>query len=484
MMHKPIQFESIGLSFPHKPCFDDFSVHIPFGSRIAIIGRNGCGKTTLLKILQRQIEPSSGTIKIPGDVVIGYVPQVLDSFDSLSGGERLNKAFTEALSLNPNVLLLDEPTNHLDKKNRKSIMRMLCSFTGTLLLVSHDVELLNHCVDTLWHIDQDKIHIFSGNYSDYIKERKNKRASIEEKLSRLNRQKKDMHQVLMKEQTRAAKSRAKGAKNIEQRKWPTIVSNAKALRAEETSGRKKAEISQKKQTLNEKLAELRLNEVIIPKFSLSPAEMGNRTLVSVSEGNVHYAGDGDGSNRVVLCNISLSITARDRVAILGDNGSGKSTLVRAILQEPKIIKTGHWHMPKLQDISYLDQHYATLSLNKSVLETIQTLMPNQPQVAIRRHLTDFLFRQNEEVNALVSTLSGGEKARLCLAQIAAKTPKLLILDEITNNLDLETREHVIQVLKEYPGAMMVISHDEDFLKAIGVNQAYLIDTGKIAFLSI
>jgi ATPase subunit of ABC transporter with duplicated ATPase domains len=94
---------------------------------------------------------------------------------------------------------------------------------------------------------------------------------------------------------------------------------------------------------------------------------------------------------------------------------------------------------------------------------------------IRRHLNDFLFRKNEEVNALVSTLSGGEKARLSLVQIAAKTPKLLILDEITNSLDLETRDHVIQVLKNYPGVMVVISHDEDFLKAIHVSVFYGIE---------
>jgi len=114
--------------------------------------------------------------------------------------------------------------------------------------------------------------------------------------------------------------------------------------------------------------------------------------------------------------------------------------------------------------------------DKTVLETISDLVPAWSHAEIRRHLNDFLFRKNEEVNALVSTLSGGEKARLSLAQIAAKTPKLLILDEITNNLDLETKEHVIQVLKYYPGAMIVISHEADFLEEIGISE--LVDVGK------
>ncbi len=116
-----------------------------------------------------------------------------------------------------------------------------------------------------------------------------------------------------------------------------------------------------------------------------------------------------------------------------------------------------------------------------MLETIADLVPHWPHTEIRRHLNDFLFRKNEEVNAIVSTLSGSEKARLSLAQIAAKTPKLLILDEITNNLDLETKEHVAQVLRYYPGAMIVISHDANFLEEIGVNHYLKISDGYSSF---
>ncbi len=107
------------------------------------------------------------------------------------------------------------------------------------------------------------------------------------------------------------------------------------------------------------------------------------------------------------------------------------------------------------------------------------MVPAWSSTDLRRHLNDFLFRKNEEVNSFVSTLSGGEKARLSLAQIAAKTPKLLILDELTNNLDLETREHVTQVLKLYPGTLIVISHDENFLKEIGVAESYSIKSSKL-----
>ena len=462
MMHKPIQIKDFDLSFPHKACFENFNCQIPYGSRIAIIGRNGSGKSTLLKMIASLCGE---------DVVVGYVPQVIIDHTDLSGGQRLNKAVTEALSLDPNVLLLDEPTNHLDIRNKKSLMRMLQNYPGTLVVVSHDKELLRQCTDTLWHIDHGKVHIFSGNYDDYMREIKLKRASIEGELELLSRQKKDMHHKLMQEQQRSSKSKAKGQKSIDQRKWPTVVSNAKAGRAEETSGRKKSAIDKRKSDLTESLSDLRLPEIIVPKFSLESYDTGRGVVIQISNGSVSYV-----EGQPILSGITLSLQSGERTAITGDNGSGKSTLIKAILGDESVCKTGEWHVIKREDVGYLDQHYSTLHPDKTVLETIADLVPHLPHTEIRRHLNDFLFRKNEEVNALVRTLSGGEKARLSLAQIAAKTPKLLILDEITNNLDLETKDHVIQVLKSYPGAMIVISHEADFLEEIGISEA--VNVGK------
>ena len=492
MIHKPIQIKNLSLSFPHKICFDDFNIQINHGSRIAIIGCNGSGKTTWLKILHGMVEPTSGDIQCADNVVFGFVPQILSDFDALSGGQRLNAAITEAFSLDPNVLLLDEPTNHLDKRNRKNLMRMLQSYPGTLIVVSHDTELLRHCIDTLWHIEptyaqgfgghsHGQIRVFEGTYDDYIREIRKSRSSIEQEIAQLDRQKQDMHHALMKEQKRAAQSKAKGEKNIHQRKWPTIVSTAKAGRAQETSGRKKSAIDHKKQDLTERLSNLRLPEVIMPKFSLSSASIGDRTIISISDGSIGYSG-----KNPLLQKISLSISSSDRISIQGDNASGKSTLIKAILDWPGValVKSGDWTVPKRIDIGYLDQHYCTLSAEKTVLEIIAELVPTWSHIEIRRHLNDFLFRKNEEVNSNVAQLSGGEKARLSLAQIAAHTPKLLILDEITNNLDLETKGHVIEVLKNYPGSMIVISHDTDFLKEIGVHDWYQISDGLLQLQSI
>ena len=127
----------------------------------------------------------------------------------------------------------------------------------------------------------------------------------------------------------------------------------------------------------------------------------------------------------------------------------------------------------------LNQHYSNLKPNTSVIQHIQDLRQDWTEIEARRHLSGFLFRKNEEVMQVCANLSGGEKARLSLSMIAAKTPRIIILDEITNNLDLETKEHVIQVLKEYPGAMIIVSHEEDFLEAIDIDYKFIIVDGKI-----
>ncbi|MCX5922138.1 MAG: ATP-binding cassette domain-containing protein [Candidatus Dependentiae bacterium] len=474
MMHKPILLKNIGFSFPHKICFEDFTGQISYGSRIAIIGRNGSGKSTLLNILRGMVEPTSGQLVVSSDVVCGYVPQIVEDFDSLSGGQRFNQALTGVLSEDPNVLLLDEPTNHLDQHNRKSLMRMLRAYQGTLIVVTHDVELLRTCIDTLWHIDNGRVQVFSGNYDDYIREIKAKRISIEQEISRLNRQKKDMHEKLGQEQQKASKSKSIGEKNVANRKWTKMTGDLKAMKAEKSQGKKFRTLEDTKQDLQEKLSELRLPEEIVPTFSLSSANVMGRTLISIVDGSVGYLGQ-----EPLLKQISLQVGPHDRIAIMGANGSGKSTLMKAILGDVQVATAGDWYTPKPQDIGYLDQQYGTLNADKTVFETIQDLVPTHSHAEIRRHLNDFLFRKNEEVNTLVTNLSGGEKARLTLAQIAAKTPRLFMLDEITNNLDLETRGHVIEVLKEYPGAMIVISHDEDFLKEIGVTDEYYIENGSM-----
>lgn len=476
MSHSLIHLNNLTLYFPQKVCFEGFHAELSYGQRIGLIGGNGSGKSSLLKIIQGEEDPTSGTIVRPPDLICGYVPQVITSCfveqENLSGGELFQKALTRALAQDPNLLLLDEPTNHLDQRNRDSLRRLLSSYPGTLLIASHDVTLLREEVKTLWHIDQGKIQVFSGDYEDYQREIRCKRQGIEESLTRLERQKKESHATLMKEQERAKKSRLKGEKHIAQRKWPTIVSDEKARRALETSGRKKKQIRTQKEELSQQLATLRLPEILRPTFHFKDpfSQSCRNPLFSIVDGVVGY-------DTPLLQDLHLSLEKGERMALTGDNGSGKSTLIKALLGKPNLIHGGDWYLPKGGEVGYLDQHYNTLDPSKTVFETIETLQTEWTAGMIRQHLNDFLFRKNEEVQALTTTLSGGERARLSLAQLAAAAPNLLILDEASNNLDLEVLTHLIQVLNLYSGGLLVISHDRYFLGQIGITTEYRLSQG-------
>lgn len=458
-MHNTIKIKNFSLSFPNKVCFDDFSTDVAFGDRIAVIGKNGCGKSSLLKMIADQNQ----------DLSLAYVPQTIENFNSLSGGERFNKSMSAALGENPSILLLDEPTNHLDADNRKSLMRMLNAYYGTLIVVTHDEELLQNCIDILWHIDNGKITVFRGKYSDYMRERSKQYQSVSRQMQLLEREKKSMHEKLMKEQQRAAKSKSSGEKKIANKKWMSTTADLKAMKAEKSQGKNLRNLDSRKQKLSEQLNEMRMPEVIVPKFHLPFSKTGDETIISIIDGAIGYSAE-----HLVASDINLSVMSHEHLAIVGKNGSGKTTLLKAIMNDPTVFRRGDWYVPKQSEIGYLDQHYSNLNPEQSALEIIAEANPSWTHAEIRRHLNDFLFRKNEEVNTAVKHLSGGEKARLSLAKIAANVPKLLILDEITNNIDLETKNHVAEVLQEYPAAMIIVSHDEIFLKKLEIDRCFQI----------
>lgn len=328
-------------------------------------------------------------------------------------------------------------------------------------MASHDPALIAHC-DTLWDLDEGAIKVFTGSHDDYCATKHQKREAITHEIDHLQRCQDAMHHKRMREQQRAAASRAKGQKSIAQRKWPTVVSTAKATRAEETSGRKTAALMQRKEELADAMRALKLPPVITPRFVIPSDVDVSGLVVNVTDGAVGYASGG-----TIISGLSLSLAYGERLAIVGHNGSGKSTVVKAILDDPDVKKTGDWWVRGR--IGYLDQHYRDLSPDLSVLESLAARMPSWPHAMLRQHLQAFLFCANSEVGVHVKNLSGGEKARLSLACMAAQTPHVLVLDEMTNNLDHETRNHVTQVLKAFPGALLVISHDDRFLGDIAVH---------------
>ncbi len=467
-MHNPIKLKNISLFFPQRECFSGFSTQINPCDRIAIIGKNGTGKSSLLKIIQGKLKPNEGTISTPDDTVFGSVPQVITLHDNLSGGQKFNQALTEALAQQPNILCLDEPTNHLDAHNRRSLMRLLKQYQGTLIMVTHDPELIRIC-NQIWHINNTHINIFYGNYDDYINQQQRDQLAQQKKLEGLKKELKKGRTAIEKERKRAAQS-----------KKSNKYERDKSLRGKmrdtgsQTAGKKSGKLLQKNQNIVDSLQDLYIPKTINPTFNLDATTLrSNKLIVDIKDGSCGYP------KKTVLSDISVQLGPTERIIIKGKNGSGKSTLIKAIAQQPNAIRRRYWHTPKASEIGYLDQHNNNLNMQSTALEVIQNAAPHMSSPEIRKHLNDFLFQTNEQVNAQVGALSGGEKTRLSLAQIAAQNPTLLILDEVTNSLDLETREHVIQVVEAYPGAMIIISHDEDFLNRINYDNVYEIKDGKL-----
>ncbi len=462
-----IELEGVDLTFPHKTCFRQFSTVVEWGQRIAIVGDNGAGKSSLLRMLRGELAPSEGRVSIAPDTAIGYVAQIQDERGELSGGQRVNHALSQAMAEAPALLLLDEPTNHLDAGNRRSLARMLQNFYGTIVMVTHDHALMNETCDRVWHIGHERVDVFEGRYADYLAEQDLKRQALEKQMAAVKRAKQDAHEALMQEQERAAHARQRGIRSIQDRKWATVKSPTKLARGNTTAGRKQAGIREEQRELADQLAVLRLPEVITPRFHLDGGASSRHCVLQIGDGAVGHGGV------PVLEGIHLSLMHGDRLALVGRNGCGKSTLARAILGDERLRLAGEWIAPPADRIGYVDQHYDNLDPDATVQDTLARVVPDWPTTELRTHLASFLFRQSASVDAPTRTLSGGEKARLSLACIAAAPPHLLILDELTNNLDTTMRGHMIEVLSAYPGAMLLISHDEAFLDAVGGVERHL-----------
>lgn len=461
-----------------KICFERFSASIYSGKRIVIMGPNGAGKSTLLKIIQGQILPSTGAVNIWPGVSFGYVPQTINDYQSLSGGQRFNKSLSQALSTDPEILCLDEPTNHLDKKNKKSLIRMLENYQGALIIVSHDPEVLNLYFDEIWDIENGKVEVFAGNYQEYLQERQDKLNALEKERESLLKEKRVLSKKVEQEHKRRASSKAANKHESDK-----LLLNLMKETGQKTEGKKLGWLRQKKDEVAQKLSEVIIAEKIKPRFNLDAQKLSSsKVIVSVIDGSCGYASGDKGAENFepVLHDINLQVGATERIAILGDNGSGKSTFMKALLrnlQDSSVIISGQWVVPKAGSIGYLDQHYSTVDQKLTVMEVIQSAAPDMDDLQVRKYLNDFLFRKTVEVENKVENLSGGEKVRSCLAQMAVKNPYLLLLDEITNNIDIQAREYILQVLDEYRGAIIIVSHDEEFLQELKISTFYEIREG-------
>lgn len=364
--------------------------------------------------------------------------QLHNAVSSFSGGWRMRLNLAQALMCRSDLLLLDEPTNHLDLDAVIWLEQWLLSYTGTMLLISHDRDFLDKVTSHIVHIEQQAAHLYTGNYSSFEKLRAEKLALQQSQFEKQQREVAHIESFI--------------------RRF-----KAKASKAKQAQGRVKA---------LERMEMISAAHIDSPfNFSFFKPEKLPHPLMSLDNISVGY---GDVQ---ILNNASISLLPGDRIALLGHNGAGKSTLIKLLAGELKQ-QQGDFEQSSELNIGYFAQHQLEqLDLEASALLHLQRLDPKLTEQQIRSYLGGFDFH-GDRVLEPVAPFSGGEKARLVLALLIYQKPNLLLLDEPTNHLDLEMRHALSMALQEYEGAMVLVSHDRHLLRAV-TDQFLLVDGGKV-----
>lgn len=493
-----ISFQNLNFTINDRVILDDISGSISRTDKIGLVGNNGTGKTTLLNLISKKNEPTSGRVR--GDCTIAYVEQfdldkmnsqqtvsefiqsfdnwweILDAYElifksklnpetqlkDLSGGEFTKINISQAFTNSPDLVLLDEPTNHLDYQSTENLTLFLQDYEGALLISSHDIDFLDNNIQKIWEIENGKLNVYGGNYSDYKEQKSNKleakKRNYEVAKKALNKIKKAI--VLENKRSERGKNRMLKMKRTNDRSIPTIVLNAYKNRAEN----KGTQISNKLERLESKAAEnLESAKTTFQKkaFIELTTKVGKGKLISIDEVDLKI------NDKLLIKNLNFNIYSGDRIAISGNNGSGKTLLVKELISNNK------YFFKQDLKLLYLSQKYENIDYDKTVIENINSLSIGYE--TIRKILGNFLFIKEDDINTKAKDLSGGELARLSIAKLTTTDIDLLILDEPTNNLDISTIEVLISALNEFKGALVVISHNKSFLKSINIEKYFKIE---------
>ena len=360
------------------------------------------------------------------------------ALNDFSGGWRVRLNLAKTLMQPSDLLLLDEPTNHLDLDTIIWLGSWIKSFQGALLLISHDREFLDECVDHIAHIHNQQIELYSGNYTQF---EARKAARLAELESNYNKQQREI--AHMQSFVRRFK--------------------AKATKARQAQSRIKA---------------LERMELIAPAHIDSPFSFNIPETDKISNPLLTLEGAELGYTTSIVSDVKVSFRPGDRIGLLGVNGAGKSTLVKSLNGDIDLLD-GLKREGKNLVVGYFSQHQVDdLDLQKNAIQHIQSIDEKATEAEIRNFLGGFNFRDNKAKDA-IKNFSGGEKARLALAKIAFLKPNLLLMDEPTNHLDMDMRQALTVALQDFSGAILLISHDRHLL-ANTVDEFLIIDKGRLS----
>lgn len=520
-----MDIEHVFFTYGKTEIFNDISLHVNNHDHIGVVGVNGAGKSTLFHLILGDYQPDFGTITTSENTRIAYLPQVIkdeipdmsitveeylknarplkeleeqlstlyqeaseasdkkvpsilkkagkvqeqidyfepykmeeqlidlaigfhifDLLDSplntLSGGQKSKVAFAKILFSKAEIVLLDEPTNHLDLESKEYIMNYLQKYPGIILVISHDIPFLNRVTNKTLHLDKQKhnMELFLGSYETFQK--------------RLEEEKKTNERIAIKQEK-------------EEEKLMKII--AKYIRGNE----KKAKIAKDRQ---KKLARLEQNKVVLERlskkanFKMEIKEKGDFYPLRVDKITFGYTKD-----HLLYENISLQMIRGDRFVIVGENGVGKSTLLKLIMGTLNPLK-GTIEIGEKISIGYYAQEHETLEEEKTIVEQFESITKDIS--FLRGVLGRFLF-SGDDIYKKVSVLSPGERSRVALAKLALEKSNLLLLDEPTNHLDPDTQSLIAEVFKDYPGTLLVVSHNIEFVKSLNISKMLYLPSGKI-----
>lgn len=480
-----IKATKISYSYGSEPLFENASFSVGNNIKAGLVGPNGAGKSTLFKLIRGVDSVVVGKLETSGK--IGYVPQevktdeVLDNAKAireyidphskkeeyeletmlhglelqkislssppqkLSGGQKTKLAILRALIDEPDILLLDEPTNFLDTDGKIWIMSFLSTYPKTLLMVSHDLELLDKHIDKVISINPytRTVEEYKGNYTTYKKLKKEHDALLKRKIINEQKHIKHMEQGLIKMQRFTSK------KGVRQR---TVL---------------KRRIERLKENLPELPKEIQRIKMTLP----DPSPTGELPIAAYGVTKLFH-------DELILADVSLSLRKKERVALLGPNGAGKSTFIK-ILIGSLLPDSGEVVRDSNLSIGYYSQEFETFDPEHTLFEVMEE-KSSWNEGKIRPFLARFNF-QRDKIFQKISTLSGGEKTRLSIALLMVQDHNLLILDEPTTYLDVLSQRIILDALKEYKGAMLFVSHTEEFVEELQPSRVLLLPENKVTY---
>ena len=443
--------------------------------RIGLVGKNGAGKSTLMSILAGDLEPDEGYVKrfcpiarirqsqeTEGSVQGSYISRLgLKDSALKSGGERTRLAIGAAFSQNAPLLMADEPTTNLDLEGILLLEKMMAGFRGAILLISHDRALLDRICTTIWELEDGKLRVFEGNYSQWTAQKERERNFEQFQYDQYQKEKKRLTQNIrdFREQSRQM---IKPPKQMSSSEWMLYKGGA-AVRQGHVQARTRATLSRLEHL------EKRERPAQLPEVSMKlpdSKKIRARYAISVRDLTIQYG------EKTVFQKLNFFLPSGTRTVIAGPNGSGKSSLIRAILDRvPGVSITSE------ASIAYLSQDQDTLNPKKTVLENVleDAAFPEH----ICRAVLDNLCMSPLDIKKPVFLLSGGERVKTALAKVLVSGCNLLILDEPTNHIDVYTMAGLEHLLSSYDGTLLAVSHDRAFIEHVA-DQVYVMRDGHLA----